>query len=743
MNLQEVPSLRPTSEQFEDPIGYLSSAENMALGAKYGVVKIIPPRGFNPPFSINENKFRFIPRLQKLKELSLINRCRIMFTKQLRNYNEMRKINKPKDTFELVGKVKIYYYDFYIETVKYYQPNQQEIPDISSSILMKDQHFWSHLHKTFQVSEGEDSLKNFYYDKLISYFNYLSTKPNFSSIKEKYPSSLLQQDDSDNSDSEEEETKLGEDYHCLICHKDEYPKDTLLCDSCDKPYHRYCLSPPLSKIPKDNWYCDNCIIGNGYYGFTDSSYKYSLGDFKDMCQDFDKDFFKTSSAGNKPVDVGELERIFWDLVNDTNNEVKVNYGADIKNNKEGEVSGFPTIGYKPRDQSKVEFKKYVEHPMNLNNLPFNEKSLLNFLYVDISGMTIPWIYVGSTFSTFCWHVEDQYTLSANYQHLGAVKKWYCVPESNCLKFEQYMKSLAPDLFLKQPDILHQLITLVPPSQLVANGIEVFTANQHPGEYVVTYPRVYHAGFNCGFNFNEAVNFTMNEWVGHGVQATKDYKNGSQKASVFDIYEMMVNILKEYVGSDPEGPPTIERSLAQKCIKHLSAHLENDSQLKQTILDTKLITKPVEIYQKPSKFDFHHKARTEKFDDDGISCMKCKGFCTFSYVKHFKLPPAAIKKNNYLPTPHASPHENSNNSCSSNEAGRHSKRLKTLNENNNYEVQVLCLEDYVKVRATSDNIKTDDDCSLIDELFTVVDFDSVKNLLNEAKNKLIEQTSSKE
>ena len=45
-----------------------------------------------------------------------------------------------------------------------------------------------------------------------------------------------------------------------------------------------------------------------------------------------------------------------------------------------------------------------------------------------------------------------------------------------------------------------------------------TLVQQAGEFVITYPRGYHAGFNLGFNCAESVNFALDSWIEHGRKA---------------------------------------------------------------------------------------------------------------------------------------------------------------------------------------------------------------------------------
>jgi histone demethylase JARID1 len=93
-------------------------------------------------------------------------------------------------------------------------------------------------------------------------------------------------------------------------------------------------------------------------------------------------------------------------------------------------------------------------------------------------------------------------------HQGAPKTWYGVPGGDAEKFESVMRGTVHSLFKKEPDLHMKLVTMLSPSWLVASRVPVYHLLQHPGEFVVTYPKAYHAGFSHGWNLAEAVNLVF-------------------------------------------------------------------------------------------------------------------------------------------------------------------------------------------------------------------------------------------
>ncbi|KAF4627760.1 hypothetical protein G7Y89_g10393 [Cudoniella acicularis] len=298
---------------------------------------------------------------------------------------------------------------------------------------------------------------------------------------------------------------------CEHCGKNEDRGNLLLCDSCDHGYHMYCLDPQVSTKPDYDWHCTRCLVGDGQFGFEEGGI-YSLKQFQEKAADFKEGYFQNKMPFDpvlncpRPVTEDDIEREFWRLVASLEETVEVEYGADIHSTTHG--SGFPTIEKNPQDP-------YSTDPWNLNIMPYHAESLFRHIKSDISGMTVPWLYVGMIFSTFCWHNEDHYAYSANYQHFGSTKTWYGIPGEDAEKFENAMREAVPELFETQPDLLFQLVTLLTPEQLKKAGVRVYALDQRAGQFVITFPQAYHAGFNHGFNFNEAVNFAPNDWEPFG------------------------------------------------------------------------------------------------------------------------------------------------------------------------------------------------------------------------------------
>lgn len=104
-----------------------------------------------------------------------------------------------------------------------------------------------------------------------------------------------------------------------------------------------------------------------------------------------------------------------------------------------------------------------------------------------------------------------------------------------------------------------------PTVLRAAGVPIYRAVQRPGEFVITFPKAYHAGFNCGFNCAEAVNIAPVDWLPHGQMAVELYKEQRRKTSIshdkllLGAAKKYLKILKDFC--EVEGNAKVPRSLS--------------------------------------------------------------------------------------------------------------------------------------------------------------------------------------
>eukprot|EP00808_Paulinella_micropora_P025175 g71416.t1 len=252
--------------------------------------------------------------------------------------------------------------------------------------------------------------------------------------------------------------------------------------------------------------------------------EYSWNEYREQATKF---FHKWYPKGSPPSE-DQIERQFWRIVERKDqDEALVEYGNDID-------SGECGSGFKKGQPS--EFKG-VER-WNLNVMPMLEGSILRHLPKGVTGVTVPWVYCGMLFASFCWHNEDNYLASINYMHRGAAKTWYGIPGSAAADFERVFKTAVPKLFEQEPDLLMKLVTMISPSLLVANQIPVYHTRQHGGEFIITFPKAYHSGFSHGFNCAEAVNISTDDWFPFGREAQYRYRSFGRK-SVFSYEQVLL------------------------------------------------------------------------------------------------------------------------------------------------------------------------------------------------------------
>jgi hypothetical protein len=71
---------------------------------------------------------------------------------------------------------------------------------------------------------------------------------------------------------------------------------------------------------------------------------------------------------------------------------------------------------------------------------------------------------------------------------------------------------------------------------------VYKTLQMPGEFILTFPGAYHAGFSTGLNIGEAVNFVSKSWFDYGLKCQEIYRKSREKIPVFPIDWLLVENL---------------------------------------------------------------------------------------------------------------------------------------------------------------------------------------------------------
>uniref|UniRef100_A0A8C7QGJ7 [histone H3]-trimethyl-L-lysine(4) demethylase n=1 Tax=Oncorhynchus mykiss TaxID=8022 RepID=A0A8C7QGJ7_ONCMY len=603
----ECPVFEPSWEEFADPFAYINKIRPIA--EKTGICKVRPPKGWQPPFACDVDSLHFTPRIQRLNELEAQTRVKLNFLDQIAKFWELQGCT-----------LKIPHVERKI--LDLYQLNKLVNDEGGFDAVCRERR-WSKIALKMGFAPGKaiGSHLRSHYERILYPYNLFQTGANLlvSCMK------TVTEEDCENRPNLRR--RMGsyvpfcnvlaekcmcrcvclsqvDQYMCLVCGSGSEEDRLLLCDGCDDSYHTFCLIPPLHDVPKGDWRCPKCLAQECCkpqvaFGFEQAGRDYSLRTFGDMADSFKSDYF------NMPVHVSLVlvEKEFWRLVSTIEEDVTVEYGADIASKEFG--SGFPIRG--GRFQVSPEDEDYLSSGWNLNNMPVMDSSVLTHITADICGMKLPWLYVGMCFSSFCWHIEDHWSYSINYLHWGEPKTWYGVPGYAAEKLEWVMRKLAPELFESQPDLLHQLVTIMNPNTLMNHGVPIYRTNQCSGEFVITFPRAYHSGFNQGFNFAEAVNFCTMDWMPMGRMCVDHYRQ-LNRYCVFSHDEMVCKMASK-------ADTTMDVALASAVQRDMTVMLQEEDKLRDKV----------------SKMGVQRSQQAEYdlLPDEERQCSKCRTTCYLS------------------------------------------------------------------------------------------------------------------
>ena len=236
---------------------------------------------------------------------------------------------------------------------------------------------------------------------------------------------------------------------------------------------------------------------------------------------------------------------------------------------------------------------------------------------------VPWLYLGSLFTTFCWHSEDNNLYSINYHHEGAPKQWYGVPgdKESASGLEKVFKSYLSMKMRDVPDLLHHITTMFSPRLLQNQHVPVYKTIQRAGEFVISFPRAYHGGFSFGPNIGEAVNFATHDWISYGADANERYRSFARPA-VFSHDRLtftMANHLEDQKSY----------SNCKKLLEELERVVDEELRLRRNLESNGVRDVSNMIHLPPNRLD-QLDERSASYDDKRL-CHACKHVCFFSAV----------------------------------------------------------------------------------------------------------------
>jgi hypothetical protein len=539
-NLECVPTFRPSEIQFSDPLEYIASIST--IGKKYGAVKIIPPESWEAPFCLDTEMFWFRTRRQCLNPRDGGRKAQAEFVDGLYSYHKIN--GTPINKVPSIDKRPLDLYHL-----------RQCVTLRGGFTEVCKKKLWAQIGRELGYSGKimtslSTSLKSAYQKLIFPYDQYLETNGTAQPTAPTDEEKLEEDHESEHKRAPPEQPPSSPPSKKIKLEDEETTEDEPRgpmyprVSNSEMAYYRLKQYTGIPSIPEDSTIPPFDTWHGGLDVIEDKidlreAPSYNLRQFQQKAEQFRTSYFTSLPSPIESPTENDIEREFWKVVNDPTAVVEVEYGADIHSSVQS--SAFPKI---ERDIS----SPGVYDPWNLNVIPLHERSFFRFVSEPIPFLVQPWLHVGMVFSTQSWHFEDFYAYSLTYHHLGDTKTWYCVPEKDNHKLKNLLiEVVGPELTDSKPSALLESDYMLSPETLQQNGIECYTLDQKPGELVVTFPKVYYAQINHGFNFTESSNvLPFFDWLDYGKECLELYRK-CRKEPPFSIQRLLMNIASKDTG----------------------------------------------------------------------------------------------------------------------------------------------------------------------------------------------------
>uniref|UniRef100_A0A2A4JL76 Protein Jumonji n=1 Tax=Heliothis virescens TaxID=7102 RepID=A0A2A4JL76_HELVI len=482
--LVNAPVFRPTNEEFNDPIEYFEKIWPEAV--KFGICKVVPPEGWNPTCSINDNlRFdvtnQYISRLFNRWGPAARELCAIKLCLHQQKVNFARpplldgvEVNLPK-LYHLV----------------------QRHGGLETVINKKR---WG------KVAEEMKFAKNPVVERKLDLI---------------YVKYLLPYDTLTHQERQEIMRKVEKAWN---------RKNQKLLDRAMNPLHRQKRMLGLSDTSDDETEDeDTAVAVNEAEDCIMKGAVMNPPKFKRVATNAFENIFGQGSEASAPPPLEQIEEQYWRHVLLGTEHLCVHTAA-IDTGEEGH--GF----------TKNRSEAMGRHPWNLKMISQNPRNILRYLG-PVLGVTVPTLHLGMLFSTSCWH-KDPHTLPwKEYQHLGPTRIWYGIPSEQTDNFRKAVETLSPTSCQNKGLWLSTDIAMIPPQVLREHNVSLSRVTQSAGEFILAFPKAYTCCISTGYTESESVYFAPVSWLANLHEAFQEARE-SCEPTMFSMEQLLYQIGKD-------------------------------------------------------------------------------------------------------------------------------------------------------------------------------------------------------